>query len=421
MKIAILPRIHSPRLLMLTTLLLCFLLHHHTAFAVHKHEEIIHHLYDTVQKMNNQLQFEKSQQYLLQLNQQDNDDNALKFHIQILLSYTYKRVYDYSATLRFLNKAEVLAGENEVLKTIVNTEKSFVYFDTHEYQRADSIMQWLEKNQFEHVSGEDQAKIIMQKGYLAFLNKKYGEAQQIYVQSEALFRQHNPCHLPMVLVKRMQLYAETGQMQQCRELYEKAIANADSCGIIKYNIYAKNEYFTILLDKKMAVDAARIKKEMDSLNAIYQSEKNQAELHFQRESFTLDNINDEIKSIRRTRIILAGIILSLLIIGFFIVRKGKKIVLERNQLAEENLQIRTELTKYLDQANETQSEKDWYQSQVNLLTDRQMEVLELLKKGYANKKIAETLFISENTVKYHIKHIYNTLNIKDRKELLDNQ
>src|SRR6185436_10960599 len=36
------------------------------------------------------------------------------------------------------------------------------------------------------------------------------------------------------------------------------------------------------------------------------------------------------------------------------------------------------------------------------LTDRELEVLALVKKGYKNSKIAEQLFIAERTVKFHI-------------------
>ena len=52
----------------------------------------------------------------------------------------------------------------------------------------------------------------------------------------------------------------------------------------------------------------------------------------------------------------------------------------------------------------------------NKLTDRQKDLLILLADGLSNKEIAEKLFISENTVKYHTKNIYNTLDIKDRKD-----
>lgn len=52
------------------------------------------------------------------------------------------------------------------------------------------------------------------------------------------------------------------------------------------------------------------------------------------------------------------------------------------------------------------------------LSFRETEIIELISLGKTNKEIANTLSISENTVKYHIKNIYTKLNIKSRKEIL---
>lgn len=54
----------------------------------------------------------------------------------------------------------------------------------------------------------------------------------------------------------------------------------------------------------------------------------------------------------------------------------------------------------------------------NQLTDREIEVVELLLQGYTYKAIAERLFISENTMKYHVKNIYQKLNINSKMELI---
>ena len=48
------------------------------------------------------------------------------------------------------------------------------------------------------------------------------------------------------------------------------------------------------------------------------------------------------------------------------------------------------------------------------LTDREMEVLELLKEGYANKQIGDMLCISLATVKTHILNIYGKLEVNNR-------
>ena len=50
------------------------------------------------------------------------------------------------------------------------------------------------------------------------------------------------------------------------------------------------------------------------------------------------------------------------------------------------------------------------------LTDRELEVLGLLAKGFANKQIAAALGISEHTVKFHVSSIYTKLNVTNRTE-----
>jgi len=52
------------------------------------------------------------------------------------------------------------------------------------------------------------------------------------------------------------------------------------------------------------------------------------------------------------------------------------------------------------------------------LTPRQLEILELILQGYSNKEIAQKLFISNNTVKTHIHHLYEKLNVKNRMEII---
>jgi DNA-binding NarL/FixJ family response regulator len=52
------------------------------------------------------------------------------------------------------------------------------------------------------------------------------------------------------------------------------------------------------------------------------------------------------------------------------------------------------------------------------LSSREIEILELLKKGFSNKVIAEKLFISELTVKTHRKNIMQKMGVSNIVELL---
>jgi Response regulator containing a CheY-like receiver domain and an HTH DNA-binding domain len=53
-------------------------------------------------------------------------------------------------------------------------------------------------------------------------------------------------------------------------------------------------------------------------------------------------------------------------------------------------------------------------SELDKLTDREREVFDLLAKGATNKEIAETLVITTNTVKRHIKSIFEKLEVHNR-------
>ena len=50
------------------------------------------------------------------------------------------------------------------------------------------------------------------------------------------------------------------------------------------------------------------------------------------------------------------------------------------------------------------------------LTERELQVLELMAKGYRNKEIAKELFITERTVKFHANILFQKLDVDSRTE-----
>ncbi|MDI6689306.1 MAG: response regulator transcription factor [Actinomycetota bacterium] len=48
------------------------------------------------------------------------------------------------------------------------------------------------------------------------------------------------------------------------------------------------------------------------------------------------------------------------------------------------------------------------------LSNREREILRLIAQGMSNKEIAKELFISDKTVKNHLRNIFSKLHINDR-------
>ncbi|MBS4172975.1 response regulator transcription factor [Bacillus sp. FJAT-49736] len=63
---------------------------------------------------------------------------------------------------------------------------------------------------------------------------------------------------------------------------------------------------------------------------------------------------------------------------------------------------------------DTNSKSDELPSLLKELTERELEVLKYLGLGLNNKEIANTLYITEGTVKNHVSNIIQKLNIRDR-------
>lgn len=56
---------------------------------------------------------------------------------------------------------------------------------------------------------------------------------------------------------------------------------------------------------------------------------------------------------------------------------------------------------------------------ISVLSIREKEILELLAKGMLYKEIASCLFISQETVRKHVYHIYEKLHVNNRVEAIN--
>ncbi|WP_405606194.1 LuxR C-terminal-related transcriptional regulator [Polaribacter sp. Asnod1-A03] len=93
------------------------------------------------------------------------------------------------------------------------------------------------------------------------------------------------------------------------------------------------------------------------------------------------------------------------------------LITENNFMKDEIIKFSKEIES-LSANNEYSSSKENSENSENLenLSNREREIFDLIVLGKSNKIIADELNVSINTIKFHIKNIYEKLNIKNRKE-----
>ena len=75
------------------------------------------------------------------------------------------------------------------------------------------------------------------------------------------------------------------------------------------------------------------------------------------------------------------------------------------------------MEKMIDRMVISESDADTEAPEFIELTPREVDVLNLIGTGCTNREIAQQLYIAEGTVKSHVTHILNRLNLKNRSQI----
>jgi len=173
---------------------------------------------------------------------------------------------------------------------------------------------------------------------------------------------------------------------------------------------AHYEKYTELFNR---INETKSRETVMDLLAQYETEKKEQQI------LLLEQSNQ----LKENRLHLQWLVIGVLVLlGLLSVVTGWSVIQNKNQKL---MQMKTELQHFLlhEKKGETpddhsnQTEKNIFPEKWGLTT-REIEILHHLEKGCSNSKIAENLFISENTVKFHIKNIYIKLNVKNRMEAI---
>lgn len=113
--------------------------------------------------------------------------------------------------------------------------------------------------------------------------------------------------------------------------------------------------------------------------------------------------------------IISIIVLFILIALFYLYRKNSDLEIENKNSELQNyilqineLEDKVNDKEFVDTQNFTDTFNDYG------LSKREVEVLRHITNGFSNDEIAKKMFVSNNTVKTHIKNIYSKLDVKNR-------
>lgn len=103
--------------------------------------------------------------------------------------------------------------------------------------------------------------------------------------------------------------------------------------------------------------------------------------------------------------------------GYLLKKTSKEKLLEAlEELHNGGSPMSTNIARKVIEAFE---KKDQPAEEINSLTNKEKQILDLLAKGFLYKEIASQLNSTRNTIKQHIHHIYEKLHVQNRTEALN--
>lgn len=370
-----------------------------------------------------QLDHVKAQKKLLSILETQAEDDFEKSSVLLMIASTYRSIDDYPTCIKYLLEAEKVSAnltDQDSLQQKIQAKLALAYFDSRQYQKSDELMKKLNLNNYKNLEPRDKAYIIMQEGYLLQLKNKLSEAEIKYDKSLQIMNQVSPCHSPVIKVKKMELLAMKNEVDNAEALYHRIIQKADSCKILKYKIYATAQLINIFQIKNLYEKSGYYSKLLSNYEIEYDRDKKLSNLHLEKSQYLESETNDERSKALTQTIIYIISSLFLLIIILIIFRKAFKNRVEKEKMEVELNRMQFELNEFIASTKTKEPEsKEYYFPNIEKLTARQKELLGYMTEGLSNREIGEKLFITESTVKYHISKIYELLELKNRKELIN--
>jgi len=275
---------------------------------------------------------------------------------------------------------------------------------------------------------------------LGLLHQKKGEYQKsidYYLQAIPSLTQYNSIRYlsnSLINIGINQLHLK--QYQKAFDNITEGLKSAktiDSKENIMLGYKALTDYYTITEDYKNALIANKnatafhdsivnetSQKSIISTKIAYETaiKDKQIQKLAQEKEISLKKEKSNYLSLLIGALVSVVIIVSILSL-FHLFRKNKELELDKKNSELQNyvLQISKLKDKIKDRSPNLNQDLTEKFDKLNI-SKREIEVLTLIFNGHSNEEIAQQLFVSKNTIKTHIKHIYSKLDVKNRMQAI---
>ena len=374
-------------------------------------------LFEQIHALNGDAKYEESIIILEQIITAPKSDYYDKYLGYYLKYLTYKRLYSYDrATVNLELALENGLKSHEHAQEIasqIKFEKVFVAFDLLEFHRVRELLTHIQDKDFAFIPDYTLAMYFGVQSSLSNQEGDYDKSIEYLDKGIEILENGSQVDLPLLYRRKINVYRLMDLHDKAIESFEKGMYYAKKYNMDIYiaNLYMDlGNYYNLIQDFENAIIVQEITNELS-----YKYDEKGALGRLNVLESNLQKKMHEKKSKQNQSILLGLSAIFVLLIGvsifiYFKNRKSKRIaleVLEKNQLLGGNLTL---LKTYV-------KGRSFTKEQMSLLNPRQLEIVQLVRKGKSNKEIAQIIFVTENTVKYHLKNIYKILGVSTREEL----
>ena len=163
-----------------------------------------------------------------------------KYQAYILKADTHKALFDYDNTFKSLDlalKAGLESDKKDEASANIKAEKAFAYFDIQKYKESDVLMKELNAANYKFLDIGTTSYIIMQEGYLDFLNENYEASEEKYDEAISFMKKVGEANLPVIYGKKILLYSKMRDGKKALEAFNQGKEIALNPKKLKYLLY----------------------------------------------------------------------------------------------------------------------------------------------------------------------------------------